>query len=150
MKNFLAVIVIFLALVSGCGQAEDAKLDAKTVQSDYRCQSFGGFSEDVCMASIFRLAAHPDSYEKRLVGVNGYIQIVDGDYYVFASKEFFDAKDFSNALLCDRNATKGCDVLASYVSQNATVFGRFSDDVAIGDWTLRPIGSIDVVKAIAR
>lgn len=147
MNKISLILVLSLA---GCGQVDDARTEHETPQDSYRCQSFGGFSEDVCMAALFRIAAKPHSYERKLVGVNGYVQIVDGDYFLFASREYFQASDFSASLICSAGAKDSCSRLASSVGHDVTLIGRFSDDVAIGDWVIRPVGSVEVERVIRR
>ncbi|HWU71512.1 MAG TPA: hypothetical protein VN017_09195 [Pseudoxanthomonas sp.] len=108
-----------------------------------RCYPHGVGPGDFCRASMLNLIADRGIFDDRLVVVPGYIGAVEGDYYMFPTREFYASRDFSSSVrLMGKDKLQD---LNDNNQSNAVIFGRFSLSYPDPSTLLKPVGSIEVI-----
>lgn len=138
------ILLLAALLFSSCSM-QDAS-GQKEVGSDpyrvLRCYEHGSAPGKFCRASMLQVIASRGLFESRQVIIPGFVGDVEGDLYLFPSREFYLSRDLSSSvrLLGDVEALKGKE------QTNVIVFGTFSLEAPDPSTLVKPVGAIMILS----
>lgn len=139
MISKIAMIVGCMAL-SSCGQTS-TKQEVRVVDADVICGNSGLNPIQPCQVSFFRALSQPDDFEGKYIQIVGYCFVIDGDQYLFATKDSADARDYPSSIalpVTDQQIASGLVRLIGKFSAKAKVPSEGEAQGAKG----RPFGSM--------
>jgi hypothetical protein len=138
-------LMLLTALLCSSCSAQEA-IVAKDGDRDphrlLRCYEHGSASGKFCRASMLQVVTSRGLFDGRQVIIPGFVGDVQGDLYLFPSREFYLSRDLSSSvrLLGNLETLKGAE------QTNAIVFGTFSLDAPDPSTLMKPVGAITVLS----
>ena len=107
-----------------------------------RCYEHGSAPGKFCRASMLQVISSRGLFEGHQVIIPGFVGDLEGDLYLFPSREFYLSRDLSSSvrLLGDLVSMKGKE------QTNVIVFGSFSLDAPDPSTLMKPAGAITVLS----
>lgn len=141
MKTCLLMLSVAIC-ISACSRVEQ-KEETNHRNDALNCYEHGIAPGKFCRASMLQVVASSSSYDGLQVIVPGFVGDVEGDLYLFPTKDFYLSRDLSASVrLLD--VGKSGDLLKSTQS-NIIVFGKFSLDAPDPSTLMKPVGAIEVL-----
>ncbi len=138
-------VVLLLAafLCSSCAvqQSDKPRQVGEDPLKILRCYEHGLAPGKFCRASMLQVISSRGLFEQRQVVVPGFLGDIDGDLYLFPSREFYLGRDLSSSvrLLGEPKLMEGNE------GSNVIVFGTFTLDAPDPSTLMKPVGAISVL-----
>jgi hypothetical protein len=132
---FLSVLLCACSAqdVSGAQEGDEFKL--------LRCYEHGAAPGLFCRASMLQVIAARGIFDSRQVIVPGFVGDIEGDLYLFPSKEFYRSRDLSSSVRLIGNT----ELLKDKISSNVVVFGLFTLEAPDPSTLMKPAGAISLI-----
>lgn len=91
-----AMLICGFIALTGCTPATVA--DVQTVTQESACESAGENPIQPCQVSIFRVLGEPGDFDQKYLQLVGYSVAIDGRRYLFATKDYADARDYPSSI----------------------------------------------------
>lgn len=143
MRSTLLLLTVLIC--SSC-TAQEVNAPDRTNADPHRmlrCYEHGSAPGPFCRASMLQVVTSRGMFDGRQVIVPGFVGDVEGDLYLFPSKEFYLSRDLSSStrLLGNLEPLRGKE------QSNVIVFGKFSLDAPDPSTLMKPVGAIHVLSA---
>lgn len=136
------LLAVFFCSSCTMQDSNDARQAGQDPYQLLRCYEHGSAAGKFCRASILQVVTSRGLFDGRQVIVPGFMGDLDGEIYLFPSKEFYLSRDLSSSvrLLGNLEPLKGKD------QSNIIVFGTFSLNAPDPSTLMKPAGAIDVLS----
>lgn len=138
-------ILLLAALLCSSCSAQEARVSEEGVVDPHRilrCYEHGSAPGKFCRASMLQMITSRGLFDGRQVIVPGFIGDLEGDLYLFPTREFYLSRDLSSSvrLLGALESLKGKE------QTNVIVFGAFSLNAPDPSTLMKPVGAITVLN----
>jgi hypothetical protein len=140
--KLLMLMLFALVSLNACSRVDRKQEDSQRKDA-LHCYEHGVAPGEFCRASMLKVVASSSLFDGQQVIVPGFLGDVEGDLYLFPTKDFYLSRDLSTSVRLVP-AEKSGDLLKS-VQSNVIVFGRFSLQAPDPSTLMKPVGAIEVV-----
>ena len=138
------ILLVAALLCSSCTAQETDVIKEENVdpQGILRCYEHGSAPGDFCRVSMLQLITSRGLFDGRQVIVAGFIGNLEGDLYLFPTREFYLSRDLASSVRLQGTL----ESLKGKEQKNVVVFGSFSLDAPDTSAIFKPVGAIAVLS----